>query len=232
MTDEERREYRRLKQNEYVRRSAAKRRAEGRKRYENTCCVCGKVWPSNKRKQYCYEHKDTRRVERARQRRIQRTPDEICPPRLWISNTCQICGLVFLTRSLAHRTCSDACRREWQHARLHIRYQYRRALTQGQVAGTFSASEWGRRLIEYDSCCAYCGSEEAIQIEHVIPLGCGGSQLIANVVPACACCNQDKGMLTPAQWLVRSDRAQAIPAERRALWPEGAWADVPQTLAG
>jgi len=59
--------------------------------------------------------------------------------------------------------------------------------------------------------CVYCGSEEDITVDHVIPRRYGGSDQPYNLVPACRTCNCKKGTqprevvgLTPAEvrrWL-------------------------------
>lgn len=105
------------------------------------------------------------------------------------------------------------------------RKAYYEALARGgREIGVFTASEWGHRLAEYGGSCAYCGSGEQIEIEHVIPLCRGGSNLIANVVPACHNCNQDKGTRTPVEWLEISSWAQSLDPKR---WPSGEYAISP-----
>ena len=51
---------------------------------------------------------------------------------------------------------------------------------------------WGSR-------CCYCDGE-ATTLDHVTPLGFGGHDVEANVVPACARCNSSKGRKTLAKW--------------------------------
>jgi 5-methylcytosine-specific restriction endonuclease McrA len=47
--------------------------------------------------------------------------------------------------------------------------------------------------------CVYCGND-ASQVDHVIPRSRGGSGEVANLVPACARCNNAKGDKTPEEW--------------------------------
>lgn len=49
--------------------------------------------------------------------------------------------------------------------------------------------------------CAYCGSTEQIEIEHVVPYSRGGKTEPDNLVPACLPCNRSKGAKTPTEWL-------------------------------
>ena len=52
----------------------------------------------------------------------------------------------------------------------------------------------------YESPCAYCGSQESIQADHVVPIARGGTHSIGNLVPACARCNQSKGSKLLTEW--------------------------------
>jgi 5-methylcytosine-specific restriction endonuclease McrA len=52
----------------------------------------------------------------------------------------------------------------------------------------------------YESPCAYCGSQESIQADHVVPIARGGTHSIGNLVAACARCNQSKGSKFLTEW--------------------------------
>lgn len=41
--------------------------------------------------------------------------------------------------------------------------------------------------------CYYCGSDDKLSIDHVIPVATGGKDNINNLVPACQPCNSTKG---------------------------------------
>lgn len=47
-----------------------------------------------------------------------------------------------------------------------------------------------KRIIS--SPCFYCGSNQNIQIDHVVPISKGGKHSIGNIVPACRSCNASK----------------------------------------
>ncbi|MDI6402299.1 HNH endonuclease [Balneolaceae bacterium ANBcel3] len=47
--------------------------------------------------------------------------------------------------------------------------------------------------------CLYCGSREALTIDHVIPKSRGGSDTWENLVSACNPCNHKKGNKTPKE---------------------------------
>lgn len=47
-------------------------------------------------------------------------------------------------------------------------------------------------------CCAYCGEKISIddmQVDHVVPLHCGGTNEIGNLLPSCRACNHYKATL-------------------------------------
>ena len=52
----------------------------------------------------------------------------------------------------------------------------------------------------YSSKCVYCGSNEKISADHVIPIFRGGQHSIGNLVPACQRCNSSKGTKTIMEW--------------------------------
>lgn len=52
-------------------------------------------------------------------------------------------------------------------------------------------------------CCVYCGASGPLTKDHATPVTRGGSNGIANVVPACHPCNASKGNLTAAEYLRR-----------------------------
>lgn len=56
-------------------------------------------------------------------------------------------------------------------------------------------------LRAFDHKCAYCArSGQKLTVDHVMPLSRGGRHCIANLVPACANCNQKKGSMTVVEW--------------------------------
>lgn len=218
-----------------------KYKRQHRKRHKLVCTICGTTYDCRKKDQkYCSAECTAEGVSRtyleiARQRRLpilHTNPSPACvlhpkhpvrtwrpqKKRLWIGCTCVICGANFLTPDVRHATCGPICSARKLHAERHNRRAYERALTRGQQVGVFSAGEWGRRLLEFGGRCAYCHGNGSIEIEHVVPLCRGGTNRIANVVPACKDCNQDKGMMTPAEWAVASPLAMTT---LRHDWPTG-----------
>ncbi len=58
--------------------------------------------------------------------------------------------------------------------------------------------EWGHQ-------CAYCGSDQDLTIDHVIPQCKGGADFTKNVVCCCKNCNQSKGHDHWKLWYVQQD---------------------------
>lgn len=58
--------------------------------------------------------------------------------------------------------------------------------------------EWGHK-------CAYCGSEENLTIDHIVPQSKGGLDTTNNVVCCCKSCNHDKGHTPWEEWYFSQD---------------------------
>jgi 5-methylcytosine-specific restriction endonuclease McrA len=79
---------------------------------------------------------------------------------------------------------------------------------------------WAR----FGHACAYCGAAgEALEVDHVLPLGPSGPHTPANVVPACPTCNGRKRAEPLEAWYRRQPfftdaRLAAILEHHRPLW--------------
>ena len=64
-----------------------------------------------------------------------------------------------------------------------------------------------RKSIKYGrgGFCAYCRSSRATTLDHLKPKSKGGSSLRSNLVPACRCCNHDKGSEHWLTWFQRQE---------------------------
>ena len=83
-------------------------------------------------------------------------------------------------------------RTETGQAKRKIRKATYRA-RQIMARGSFTVREWMARKIEFDKRCVYCGSKKKkLSPDHWIPLSKGGTNFIANIVPACRFCNTSK----------------------------------------
>lgn len=60
--------------------------------------------------------------------------------------------------------------------------------------GRHTEAEWLALKFYYGNRCAYCGKRTAkLTKDHVYPVSKGGTDNIANIVPACQSCNSRKG---------------------------------------
>ena len=58
---------------------------------------------------------------------------------------------------------------------------------------------------EWDWECAYCGSDENLTIDHIMPRAKGGTDFTKNVLCACHECNQDKGHTPVEDWYLSQE---------------------------
>ena len=86
----------------------------------------------------------------------------------------------------------------------------RRAAQRALVAGSnLSANElpskdWKRVLKEFNNQCAYCGNDEGLEQEHIVPLTKGGKYEVGNIIPACRRCNASKNNKDLVEWYTTS----------------------------
>lgn len=52
----------------------------------------------------------------------------------------------------------------------------------------------------YNSPCAYCGSNDKITLDHIVPINRGGAHSIGNLAPACEHCNKSKSDKLLVEW--------------------------------
>lgn len=89
---------------------------------------------------------------------------------------------------------SAAKRRRLRHPELFRHYKAIRKARERGAAGSHTHDEWQAKLREHDFACAYCGRRDRpLCRDHVVPIARGGTNVIANIVPACRPCNSKKG---------------------------------------
>ena len=77
-----------------------------------------------------------------------------------------------------------------------------------------------RKSIKYGwgGFCAYCRCNRATTLDHLKPKSKGGSSLRSNLVPACRCCNHDKGSEDWLSWYQRQEFYNKIAEECIEEW--------------
>ncbi len=97
------------------------------------------------------------------------------------------------------------------------------AYQQGELAG-YEVREY--LLEKWHRTCVYCGARQVpLEVEHIVPKACGGSDRISNLTLACAPCNQKKGTQTAAEFGFPQVQAQAkLPLQDTAAVNATRWA--------
>lgn len=75
-------------------------------------------------------------------------------------------------------------------------YEGTRRCLEHNWGGDLTSSDWLQVLNAHGGKCAYCGSTDRIELEHMTPLSRGGQHTKSNIVPACFSCNRSKGAMT------------------------------------
>lgn len=60
--------------------------------------------------------------------------------------------------------------------------------------------EWEKAVQHFDHKCAYCGKQDKLTFEHVVPFSKGGRFDRQNIIPACSACNASKNNLDFYDW--------------------------------
>jgi len=103
----------------------------------------------------------------------------------------------------ANREKYHAAVRRWEaeHPELKAHYQALRYARRKGNGGTHTLEQWQRKCAEYGNRCAYCGKDRPLTRDHVVPVSKGGTDDIANIIPACQLCNSKKRTRTPEEFL-------------------------------
>lgn len=65
---------------------------------------------------------------------------------------------------------------------------------------TITSKDWMSTLRRYNNCCAYCGIDGKMTMDHIVPLIRGGRHSIGNIIPACLSCNSSKNRKFIVEW--------------------------------
>ena len=102
--------------------------------------------------------------------------------------------------AVAKRSCHNYSKSEKGRLSRATRHNRRRSAKM-MVENNFTLEMWKQTLEEYNYLCAYCGSKENIQQEHIVPISKGGNHIKDNIVPACYSCNSSKRDKTLLVWM-------------------------------
>lgn len=154
---------------------------------------------------YRSRHLDARRASERAGYRANRAGKAASVKRYYVANR-EAIRLVQRARRLliANKLRVDKARYRNNH-RDEIRHQNaaRRALKRG-APGTHTLREWREKVALLGGCCVYCGRADLpLTRDHRIPLTRGGSNNIANILPACGPCNSAKHNQTDSEFLAR-----------------------------
>lgn len=101
-------------------------------------------------------------------------------------------------RAIEERTSPVPATREGSGYWAFVAYTFRRLCSE-EIAPSDVVRE-NQILVAEGHRCAYCGSVDRLQWEHIVPTSRGGPNTIDNMVLACAPCNRDKAARNPIEW--------------------------------
>lgn len=110
---------------------------------------------------------------------------------------CEICNRVFFTSIRSQRFCDAACRQTYYDTPKRSS----RILHNGLRFDVLRA---------YEFKCAYCGDQNNLQIDHIVPVSMGGETEFDNLIPACQTCNSGK-----AEKLLDGTEIEKIKSKRK-----------------
>lgn len=116
----------------------------------------------------------------------------------------------------------------------------RRAREAGAIdpsAPPTTAAATARRVWLFGNCCAYCGSDGPLHLDHVEPLARGGLHTPDNLVPACQRCNLSKQAKPVEAWYLSQsffspERWEALQAHTGKRWSAAEQLSLMDLLTG
>lgn len=83
--------------------------------------------------------------------------------------------------------------------------RHRRKARKKQVINSLTSQQWEITKQYFNNCCAYCGKETAMTMDHFIPLSKMGELSINNIIPVCFDCNSGKRDRDFFEWYPRQE---------------------------
>ena len=101
---------------------------------------------------------------------------------------------------------AKASNKAWQiNNREKYRNNEQKRRARKQASGEYLVLEKEMKRL-YRQKCFYCGANDQITVDHIIPISRGGRHSIGNLLPACKPCNQSKHKKTITEWKVREQK--------------------------
>jgi len=95
-------------------------------------------------------------------------------------------------RDYYYRVRAKRLRTDAEKLRDRLSKEMRRQIA-SDTSNPLTAEEWHVICKVFAQRCAYCGRQEPLEQDHVVPVSRGGLHTQNNVVPACKSCNSSKG---------------------------------------
>lgn len=83
---------------------------------------------------------------------------------------------------------------------------------------SYTAKDFELRQNQFEGC-AYCGSKKQITLEHFVAVSKGGTDTLANIIPACFDCNLSKNSSDPKTWY-----------EKQKFYDKAKWSNILKVL--
>jgi 5-methylcytosine-specific restriction endonuclease McrA len=169
--------------------------------FDRTCTMCGISFLGPANQDMC-----SRDCAQRWQREILRFRGQTCEIP-W--RQCRGCQKWFISRGALAR------RRVYHNAACAQTHQRSRVVRKVVKVSYPSLLEHFR---QYGNECFYCGSQIALEADHVIPVSKGGGDELRNLVPSCHLCNSHKNAFTIDEWRDHmARRLRMIEQERRLI---------------
>ena len=90
-----------------------------------------------------------------------------------------------------------------EHPEIGRARQQNRRARKLAAEGSFTPADWLALVEFWGGRCAYCGEGGVLEADHRVPLSRGGTNHIANILPACRRCNAKKHKMTEEEFRAR-----------------------------
>ena len=114
----------------------------------------------------------------------------------------------YYKRNKTHKKHYDSNYRE--NNKEKVRYwgrlsSHKRRAAYHSLKSSLTFKQWKQALSHFNHQCAYCGSTESLEQEHVIPVSRGGHYTPDNIIPACRSCNASKNNKIMQDWFTQHE---------------------------